>query len=134
MATSAVGGNAPSSQASGAARSHQCGRSAKSAANREDGVIGGRDHRVVRGMEQELSHTREMHANPLPRHGLFDSHISDAQGCAVFDESEVVESPAHHLWSWFAIVSGPAAEAGNGPGGEGEGTLGVGVLLPRGVA
>src|SRR5712692_12016033 len=66
--------------------------------------------------------------SPLP--SLSDSHIVKRQSSSVLDRSEVLEASSHDLGSGLAVVAGPAAEAGDDPGGEGERALGVGIALP----
>src|SRR6266851_5611122 len=61
---------------------------------------------------------------------LSDSHIVKRQSSSVLDRSEVLEASSHDLGSGLAVVAGPAAEAGDDPGGEGERALGVGIALP----
>src|SRR6185437_7685730 len=65
---------------------------------------------------------------------LSDSHILKAQCDAELDALEGFQSKAHHLWTWLAIVGGPAAKPGHDPGCEGECPLGVWILLPKGLA
>src|SRR4051812_15175751 len=54
-----------------------------------------------------------------PQERLLDSHIFQPQRGAALDVLEVVETFAHYAWTWFSVVSGPAAEASNDPAGKG---------------
>src|ERR1700722_5244434 len=54
-----------------------------------------------------------------PRLRLFDSHISAGQFRAIFDGVKFLQPAIEDAWSWFAVVSGPGAEAGDDPCGEG---------------
>jgi hypothetical protein len=58
--------------------------------------------------------------NTSPRKRLSDSHIVEPESGAVLDAPEVVEAPAHHQGTGFAVIAGPAAEPGNDPGRKGE--------------
>src|ERR1700731_5400566 len=69
-----------------------------------------------------------------PAHRLFDSHIFQRQSGAVFDAAEVFEAYSPHLWSGFSVIGRPPSEPGNNPGGEGERTVGVRILLLVGSA
>src|SRR3984957_19440920 len=55
----------------------------------------------------------------LPASRLFDSHISAGQFRAIFDGVKFLQPAIEDAWSWFAVVSGPGAEAGDDPCGEG---------------
>ncbi|HEY4925215.1 MAG TPA: hypothetical protein VII20_12425, partial [Roseiarcus sp.] len=44
---------------------------------------------------------------------LFDSHISAGQFRAIFDGVKFLQPAIEDAWSWFAVVSGPGAEAGD---------------------
>jgi mannose-6-phosphate isomerase-like protein (cupin superfamily) len=65
---------------------------------------------------------------------LFDSHIAEPQGGAQFDAMESFEPEAHGFWPWLAVVAVPSAQSCNDPGGEGQRTFWVHVLLPLGLA
>src|SRR2546428_13071453 len=69
-----------------------------------------------------------------PRKRLSDSHIVTDQGSAVLDGVELDEADAHDLGARLAVVAGPSAEAGDDPGREGKGALGVRIALSRGPA
>src|ERR1700679_3889140 len=59
-------------------------------------------------------------APPSPRNRrLFDSQISAGQFRAIFDGVKFLQPAIEDAWSWFAVVSGPGAEAGDDPCGEG---------------
>src|ERR1700730_14998393 len=75
-------------------------------------------------------------AEYLPLQGLFDSHILEPQfeSHAILDAAEVLEAPSHHEWAWLAVISSPAAQAGNYPGGESKRPFRMRVLLPFSVA
>ena len=72
--------------------------------------------------------------------GLSDSHIGEAlrasegEDCAVFEGLELRPSAQDDDRAGFAVVAGPAAEAGADPGGEGEASPRVRVLLAFGPA
>ena len=42
--------------------------------------------------------------------------------------------PSHDLRAWLAVVAGPAAEASDDPGGEGQGSLWMRIALTLGLA
>src|SRR5581483_9784135 len=65
----------------------------------------------------------------LPGVPLFDSHILKLQSCAIFDATEGFEAYAHYLRTGLSVVGGPSPESSNDPGGEGERSLWVRVLL-----
>src|ERR1700730_15484814 len=62
---------------------------------------------------------RRRRAPLLPATRLFDSHISAGQFRAIFDGVKFLQPAIEDAWSWFAVVSGPGAEAGDDPCGEG---------------
>ncbi len=64
---------------------------------------------------------------------LRDSHML-SEAPTVLHGSELVKASEHNDGSGLAVVSGPAAEPGADPGGEGEGALGMGVFLFLGLA
>src|SRR5262245_18124756 len=56
------------------------------------------------------------------------------QRSPVLDALEVVETSAHDLRAWFAVIAGPAAKTSDHPGRERQRAFGVRVLLPCGLA
>src|SRR5436305_8983146 len=80
-----------------------------------------------------LSHRRSDPTSPRAER-LSDSHIWEGKVDTVFDGMEVGEADAHDFGTRLAVVAGPAAKACDDPGGEGQGSLGMRISLPLGLA